>query len=152
MHMNELEIASIEFTIPGVPIAKGRPKFSRRGGFVTAYTPAKTLKAEKAIADEFKKLWNKKDLPENKAVILILDFKMPIPKSLSKKKRQALSTQWHCKKPDIDNLCKLVQDALNGLAWEDDSAVCIIQAKKSYSFEPCTVVRIEYIEKDLTNW
>ena len=153
LHMaSDLDIASIEFTVPGAPVAKGRPKFCRRGGFVTAYTPAKTLKAEKVIADEFKKLWSQSQLPKDKAVTLTLDFRMPIPKSLSKKKQQELSMQWHRKKPDIDNLCKLVQDALNGLAWEDDSCVCVIQATKRYSFEPCTVVRVEYMEKDLTRW
>ena len=43
----------IEFTIPGVPVAKGRPKFSTRGGYAQAYTPSKTTKAEQYIAITF---------------------------------------------------------------------------------------------------
>lgn len=43
----------IQFTIPGVPVAKGRPKFSTRGGYAQAYTPSKTTKAEQFVAKTF---------------------------------------------------------------------------------------------------
>lgn len=29
----------VEFIVPGTPVAKGRPKFARRGAHVTTYTP-----------------------------------------------------------------------------------------------------------------
>ena len=35
-------------------------------------------------------------------------------------------------KPDIDNILKVVLDGLNGIAYEDDKQVTIVQCKKSY--------------------
>ena len=37
----------LEFFIPCIPVAKGRPKFARRGKLVKTYTPAKTRHAER---------------------------------------------------------------------------------------------------------
>jgi Holliday junction resolvase RusA-like endonuclease len=36
------------------------------------------------------------------------------------------------KKPDLDNLLKLLKDACNGIVWMDDSQVVIMIAKKVY--------------------
>jgi Holliday junction resolvase RusA-like endonuclease len=36
------------------------------------------------------------------------------------------------KKPDLDNLQKMVNDAMNGLIFRDDSQICEITAKKIY--------------------
>ena len=41
----------VRFTVDGVPVGKGRPKFARRGNFVTAYTPTKTKTYEQQVAD-----------------------------------------------------------------------------------------------------
>ena len=43
------------FTVEGTPVGKGRPKFARRGNFVTAYTPTKTRTYESLIAEAAKK-------------------------------------------------------------------------------------------------
>ena len=37
------------------------------------------------------------------------------------------------KKPDADNIIKVVQDALNGVAYHDDKQVMYVTAKKVYS-------------------
>ena len=39
----------VRIVIPGVPVAKGRPKFSARGGFARAYTPSKTANYETLV-------------------------------------------------------------------------------------------------------
>jgi len=63
------------------------------------------------------KYWTFKDLVQ-KAKITIpssgahIIFHMPIPKSLSEKKRLALSGQPHQKRPDKDNLEKALLDAV----------------------------------------
>jgi Holliday junction resolvase RusA-like endonuclease len=45
-------------------------------------------------------------------------------------------------RPDIDNLVKLVLDALNRVAWDDDSQVTHIDAAKQYGDKPQTIVAI----------
>lgn len=37
------------------------------------------------------------------------------------------------KKPDIDNIVKVVADALNGVAYHDDTQIIMVVAKKVYS-------------------
>lgn len=37
------------------------------------------------------------------------------------------------KKPDMDNIVKVVADALNGVAYHDDVQIALVQAKKCYS-------------------
>ena len=46
-------------------------------------------------------------------------------------------------KPDLDNVAKLICDALNGLAWHDDNAIVDMQVRKFYSTQP----RVEVIIK-----
>ena len=145
-------IQVISFTIPGVPVAKGRPKFKRIGSRIMTYTPAKTHKAEEFVKACFEeKFGNSIKTPINGAICLTVEFFMQIPTSLSKKKKAMLEMLYHTKRPDIDNLIKTVQDGLNGVAWTDDSCVCCVNATKVYSSNPCTKVEIKFFEKDLTN-
>lgn len=61
----------------------------------------------------------------------------PIPKSYSKKQREYIlkENNYHTKKSDIDNICKIILDALNGLAYNDDTQILKIIAEKKYTFE-----------------
>jgi Holliday junction resolvase RusA-like endonuclease len=48
-----------------------------------------------------------------------------IPCSISKKEAAKRAAEhWHTQRPDLDNVEKAVLDALNGVAWLDDSQVC----------------------------
>ena len=40
----------IMFTVYGNPVAKGRPRFAKRGNFVQTYTPEKTKAYESEVA------------------------------------------------------------------------------------------------------
>lgn len=66
-----------------------------------------------------------------------------IPRSLSLKRRKALEGQPCITKPDIDNYCKFVMDAMNGVVYEDDSCVTSLWSEKIYSANP----RVELILK-----
>ena len=70
---------------------------------------------------------------------------MPIPKSYSKTARLKAVGEPHQKKPDISNLIKFTEDALNEVLWEDDSCISEITAKKVYSEEPKTIITVEKI-------
>lgn len=136
---------AITFTIFGEPVAKGRPRFSLRGGFPRAYTPKKTKQAEEDIA--YKIMKYKPHKPFEVPLKILIIFYKSIPKSATKEtvKKMTEGEILPSVKPDIDNYIKLVMDAMNGIFFKDDNLVCEIWAKKKYSLEPKTVVRIEEI-------
>jgi len=83
-----------------------------------------------------------KGYPTEKPIAMNIDFFFAIPKSWSKKKKE--TAKWHTSRPDTDNLVKSIKDALNGVAYKDDSQVCNLFARKQYaSFDG---VKIEIIE------
>lgn len=134
----------IQITIQGKPIAKKRPKFFRRGGFVGAYNCQETeegrFMAQLAAArpDGF--------APVEGPIDLTLRFYMPIPASASAKKRRAMENGQirHTKKPDLDNLVKFAKDCSNGILWRDDSQVDGMWATKEYANEPRTEIMISW--------
>ena len=69
---------------------------------------------------------------------LVITAVMPIPQSWSPKRRkEALEGRlMHTSKPDWDNLGKGISDALNGVAWKDDSHVYWSNVRKIYGTEP----------------
>lgn len=130
----------ITITIPGEMRGKGRPRFSVRGGHARAYTDAKTANAEtwiKACAVSQAGL-----KPLDTAVSLDMAITVEVPASWSRKKREkALAGEiWPTGKPDIDNSCKLVADALNGIVWKDDKQIVRLVASKRYGEVAQTVL------------
>jgi Holliday junction resolvase RusA-like endonuclease len=68
-----------------------------------------------------------------------------IPKSTSKKKSEDMK-RWiirPIKKPDLDNVCKIIADALNGIVYKDDTQIVKIIAEKYYAETPCVEVSIK---------
>ncbi len=142
---------SIQFVIHGNPISKGRPRFNKKGW---AYTDKKTKDAEVNIMVAATKRM-KESLPYECPLMLSIKFYMPIPKSYSNKIRLKIETngRTHSKRPDLDNLIKLVLDALNGICWIDDSQIIMINAIKMYAAdnEPRTEVTVKEWETTHAN-
>lgn len=130
----------IEFFIPGIPIAKSRPRFTSRGGFARAYTAKKTVDYENIVAH-----YGRIAIAVPLAGPLRLDllFTLPIPASMAKKRATALLNTPHIKKPDLTNLSKSVEDGLNGIAYIDDSQIYDIHGSKIYGHVVGVLVRIE---------
>lgn len=128
---------AIEFCVPGVPIPKGRPRLGRGH----AYTPKRTVEAENAVRSVAKLA---EVIPLVGPLIVCLDFYLPIPKYWNKSKTQSamLGTLRPAGRPDVDNLCKLVLDGLNEIAFTDDCQIVDLTCRKWYSIEPRTQVRI----------
>lgn len=135
------------FTIPGEPCAKGRPRFSRQGQFVRTYTPAKTVNYESLVVLEFQSAGGK--MLEGMISMTVKAY-YPIPKSASKKAHRQMATGEvrPTKKPDTDNVLKIVADALNGIAYKDDSQIVTSHIEKWYSDEPHMDVIIEEVRNE----
>lgn len=137
----------IQFTVIGEPTGKQRPKFSTFNGKAMAYTPQKTVNYETLVKLSYQQQCN--DKPYDKDIPLRAEITayFPMPKSTSmKRKRMMLDGQIrHTKKCDADNLAKAVLDALNGIAYYDDSQVCELSVSKLYSDNPRVIVNISEI-------
>lgn len=74
-----------------------------------------------------------------------LFFEMPA--SFSKKKqRAALAGEIKCvKRKDLDNVMKLVSDAMNGIVYKDDSQVIELLITKQYGEEEGVTVHAEEV-------
>ena len=136
----------IHFTVEGAPKAKARHRSYINDGRINTYTPMTTSAWEQYI-----KLVAGPHAPRNLfegPISLQCIFYMPIPKSWSKKKQHQASIHsiQPTVKPDVDNMLKLVKDALNGVIWKDDKQVVHVNARKLYSQDPRTEIFIEEIK------
>ena len=144
----------IRLDIPGVPVAKARPKFSTRGGFARAYKPKAQEEAEahfSAIAQyQLLRRGYTAPIPAGTALRVSCWFLMPIPRGCSKKFRKRCQAEavYHAKRPDTDNLIKFVKDCCNRVVWHDDSQVAVVRGMKVYGAEPRTVVLIETLGEE----
>ena len=127
---------TIYFTIPGPPVGKARPKVVRaKNGISMTYTPDKTVAYEELVRLRFQEsLKVRPFVPLQGALRIKIFAGYPIPKSTSKKRRAAMlaGTELPTKKPDWDNIGKIICDALNGVAYEDDKQVTESQMRKRY--------------------
>lgn len=135
----------VRFTVLGEPAGKGRPRFRSAGQFVQTYTPEKTVSYENLVKLEYRRQCNDYRFPDDKALDLRIAAYYAIPKSTSKKKRLLMLRHAirPMKKPDNDNVVKIIQDALNLVAYHDDVQVVDCQLRKFYSDTPRVVVTIQ---------
>lgn len=118
------------------PVAKGRPRISKRGW---AYTPDKTRRYEQEIAIMAKQQFNEE--PFTGALSATIRFFFARPKTVKR-----LS---HTVKPDLDNLVKAVLDPLNGIIFKDDSQITGLHAYKAYSnYESYIILEIHNHDED----
>lgn len=136
--MNEV----IRITVPGQPQGKGRARVCLRGGYARAYTPDSTAAYENLI----KLAYGNRGISVVPVELAVTAY-YRIPKAFSKRKRtEALSGVVRPQtKPDIDNVVKVVCDALNKVAYNDDTQVVKIVAEKYYGETPGLVVEIKEV-------
>ena len=137
----------IRFTIPGQPFGKERPKFSRAGPYVRTYTPEKTINYENLVTLYYQQSTRGYMFPDDAMLDVRILAYYEIPKTVSKKKRQEMveGKIRPTKKPDFDNIGKIICDSLNKLAYRDDAAIVDAQVRKFYSEKPRVEVIIRQI-------
>lgn len=120
----------ISFTVEGEPASKARARFTGRGSKVRAFTPERTREAEARVASAY-----------------LAAAKRPNGEDVST--AFGITAEFHLgrnQRRDIDNMVKLVLDGLNKVAWEDDSQVVEITARKLFrAGQGRTVVSVEAV-------
>jgi Holliday junction resolvase RusA-like endonuclease len=120
--------------IPGTPVGKGRPKFARRGAFVTTYTPEKTASYENLVKVKAEEAMQGRTIIDGAVAVTIALFVTP-PASWSQKKQRAALDHltMPTAKPDVDNVIKGIFDAMNEIVWNDDKQVVDLSVQKRYA-------------------
>lgn len=134
----------VKFCILGEPTGKGRPRFRNAGAFVQTYTPKGTADYEKLVKMEYHRQCNDFRFPDDQMLEVKIAAYYGIPKSTSKKKRAMMTSHQirPMKKPDLDNVVKILLDPLNNVAYKDDVQIVDCQVRKFYSETPRVVVTI----------
>ena len=133
-------------TIPGDPVAKGRPRFTRTGHI---HPDGKTDRYENLVRLSFVEAYPDQ-IPAEGPIDLTVRAYFTIPKSWSKKKKAEAATERMKKisRPDLDNCLKAVQDGLNAVAWVDDAQIADTTTSKRYSERPRVEIIIKTEEED----
>jgi len=135
----------VTFMVEGTPVPKGRPRFARRGKFVSTYSPKTTVDYESKVSESAKLAMGASE-PLETPLAAYIYITLPVPASYSKKRTQAcLSGQERpTKKSDIDNYCKAIFDGMNGIVFVDDSLIVSLHATKVYG----TIGMVEVMIKE----
>jgi Holliday junction resolvase RusA-like endonuclease len=134
----------VMYTVYGEPVGKGRPRFAKRGAFVSTYTPQKTKTYEDEIRMMAKAAMGSSE-PLETPVTVAIYIRVGLPASYSKQKRKdALEgTLKPTKKPDIDNIAKCFLDAMNDIVYFDDKQVVNLHITKVYAETPAVEVMVK---------
>ena len=116
-----------------------------------AYDPQSKLKNE--VKAEFAKQFQSQGglKPLEGAIYAAVDIRCPIPVSWSKKRKISVLTgtdNFVTSRGDLDNYIKFVFDVLNKIAYDDDSQIVALTAKKTYSGNPGVTIELTEIEAD----
>ncbi len=129
----------IKLTIPGNPIAKQRPRFSKTGKTYDRQSREKKLVRclmMKEIADQgyLKRL--------QEPISVHMTFHTPIPNSWSQKRKESVLGKCNPARPDLDNYVKFYCDVMNDLVYQDDNLITELWCEKKYSDKPKVVITI----------
>ena len=134
---------AIKFFIQGTPQGKARPRFTKTG---RAYTPQKTVDYANIVRLMYRRSGNGKFEKDINLKMNITAY-FGIPKSTGKKKRNEMlkGNIRPVKKPDADNIAKVIADSLNGVAYHDDAQLVEVNIRKFYREHEGVEVEIEEV-------
>ena len=136
----------LTFTVPGVPVAKGRPRVTRAGKFVRTYTPSETVDFENRVRFAAQQA-GAVPLTGPVAVEILARF----PMKGQPRKRVPRPEAWKPTKPDLDNVAKAVLDGLEGICFASDAQVVDLRAQKVHAAQgeaAETVVTVQPARED----
>lgn len=129
----------MQIIIPGQPQGKARARtfYNPRLGKHQSVTPGKTVLYENLIKTCYLRAHEGECYDEGQPLNVIIRAYYEVPKSTSKKDRIKIQKHelYPTKKPDADNIAKVVCDALNGMAYKDDKQIVNMTVIKRYAEE-----------------
>ena len=146
------QLDELRFTVPGEPQGKGRARVGTIAGKARMFTPAKTVAYEGLIAMAAQQEMAGASQFTGPVMIEVLMFHAIRPSWSKKKQAQARAGDMYpVMKCDADNCLKAVCDALNGVAWKDDTQVTDVRMRKRFSDTPRVEVIITPLAKLASN-
>ena len=141
---------TICFTVPGKPQGKARARtfYNPKTQGMSSVTPEKTVLYENFISTCYLQIAGEERFEDTAYIRIRIQAFFEVPKSSSKVKKEAMLNGeiLPAKKPDIDNIAKAVLDALNSVAYRDDTQVVELQLRKQYSEKPRVEICMEELE------
>lgn len=138
----------LKFTVPGVPVSKGRARYRCVNGVPMPYTPKETREYEQQVKGKALVAMQGRAAQLKGPLSIRGMANIPILQSWSKKKRsrvcfgEVLPTD----RPDLDNYTKAAFDVLNGVVFKDDSQITDVIVTKRYKAEAALVITVAPIE------
>lgn len=125
----------LKLKVPGEPCGQGRPIISTINGRPRGVDPAKSRNykayvAALAVAAAKEQGWQYTE----GSVLVVISACFAVAKYKSKKYKAACydGVELPCKKPDADNIAKIICDAMNGIVYKDDVQVCELTVIKRF--------------------
>lgn len=129
-------------TVKGSLHGKDRPRFNKDTGAV--YTPRPTREYEQLVAQCYRMQGGRNWLDQPVIVEIVAFYAMP-KANPGRRNKMLIGELRPTIKPDADNIAKIIMDALNGVAYNDDKQVVGLSVKKRYAEEPKVIIRVERI-------
>lgn len=138
-HQNGGKKQIFEIDIPGMPIAKQRPRLTNWG---KAYDPQyrTKLRVKAMVRREFEPLGYSQ--PFDGEIWVHMDFHTRMPTTWSKKRKKEVLGNGDIRRPDLDNYVKFYCDVMNEIVYRDDSCITRLTCEKRYSYEPRVKITI----------
>jgi Holliday junction resolvase RusA-like endonuclease len=133
-----VEPRSLRFTFNVEPVGKARARVVVKNGRTMAFTPKRTAQTEDLIRTQ---VAEGTDFFEA-GIPLRADLEFVIAKPPSAPKKRAYPVT----KPDLDNLEKLVEDALERFLYANDAQIVEVHKRKVYGATPCIRLRLSEVD------
>ena len=128
----------LEARVFGLPVAQGRPRaFKTPAGQVRVYDPANARDWKRTVQAQV--ITQKPAAPVEGPLKMSLRFILPRPQSLPKRE------QFPWRRPDLSNMVKAIEDAMNGVIFRDDAQIVQMDLAKDYGPAPGVEIRIERV-------
>ena len=130
----------VTFEVLGRPCVYRPPRVTRRHGTYSPHTKKKQ-EVQWVLKSQFNTpAWES-------AIHLRLMFYFAVPKHTSNVKKQQMldGTLSFCKRPDLSNCIKFIEDCGNGVLWKDDSQIIKLEAQKLYGTKEKTLIMMSEV-------
>jgi Holliday junction resolvase RusA-like endonuclease len=128
----------LDLTYRGPIFGKGRPRTSHKDGVFRVHTPPANIKAENSLKACMKLARPPGFLLLDCSLQILIVLRYPIPGSWPKKRQAAALARCirPSKRPDVDNVLKLIGDAGNKVLWLDDAQIDSVTLERIYVADP----------------